>query len=94
VDPRTALDDVEKRKCLTLPGFELRPLSRPARSHRYTDEINFATKQCYGDGEVWLSSGVTGQDKGGITRKSEPVHYNGIVTLRREQNKCCLLFHE
>jgi hypothetical protein len=26
VVPRTGLDDVEKRKCLTLPGFELRPL--------------------------------------------------------------------
>jgi hypothetical protein len=32
VDPRTGLDDVEKRKFLTLPGFELRPLGRPTRS--------------------------------------------------------------
>jgi hypothetical protein len=32
VDPRTGLDDVEKRKFLTLPGLELRPLGRPARS--------------------------------------------------------------
>jgi hypothetical protein len=32
VDPRTGLDDVERRKSLTLPGLELRPLSRPARS--------------------------------------------------------------
>jgi hypothetical protein len=30
VDPRTDLDDVGK--FLTLPGLELRPLSRPARS--------------------------------------------------------------
>jgi hypothetical protein len=29
---RAGLDDVEKRKLLTLPGFELRPLGRPARS--------------------------------------------------------------
>jgi hypothetical protein len=29
VDPRTGLDDVEKRKFLTLPGLELRPLGRP-----------------------------------------------------------------
>jgi hypothetical protein len=26
------MDDVEKRKFLTLPGLELRPLDRPARS--------------------------------------------------------------
>jgi hypothetical protein len=31
VDLRAALDDLEKRKFLTLPGFELRPLGRPAR---------------------------------------------------------------
>jgi hypothetical protein len=28
VDPREGLDDVEKRKFLTLPGLELRPLGR------------------------------------------------------------------
>jgi hypothetical protein len=33
VDPRVSLDDLEKRKFLTLPGLELRPLSRKARSH-------------------------------------------------------------
>jgi hypothetical protein len=32
VGPRAGLDDVEKRKIFTLPGFELRPLGRPARS--------------------------------------------------------------
>jgi hypothetical protein len=32
VGPRTGLDDVEKRKFLTLPGLELRPLCCPARS--------------------------------------------------------------
>jgi hypothetical protein len=31
VDPRAGLDDVEKRKFLTLPGLELRSLGRPAR---------------------------------------------------------------
>jgi hypothetical protein len=34
VDPRAGLDDVEKKKFLTLPGFELRPLSRPGISDR------------------------------------------------------------
>jgi hypothetical protein len=32
VDPRASVDDVEKRKFLTLLGLELRPLSRPARN--------------------------------------------------------------
>jgi hypothetical protein len=32
VDPRAGLDDVEKRKLLTLPGLELLPLGPPARS--------------------------------------------------------------
>jgi hypothetical protein len=32
VNPRAGLDDVEKRKFLTLPGLELQPLSRPACS--------------------------------------------------------------
>jgi hypothetical protein len=31
VDPRAGLDDVEKRKFLTLPGLELRHLGRQAR---------------------------------------------------------------
>jgi hypothetical protein len=30
VDPRVGLGDVEKRKFLTLPALELRPLGRPA----------------------------------------------------------------
>jgi hypothetical protein len=30
VDPTAALDDMEKRKFLTLPGLELRLLGRPA----------------------------------------------------------------
>jgi hypothetical protein len=29
VGPRASLDDVEKGKFLTLPGLEIRPLSRP-----------------------------------------------------------------
>jgi hypothetical protein len=32
VDPRAGLEDLEKRKFLTLTGLELRPLGRPARS--------------------------------------------------------------
>jgi hypothetical protein len=36
-DSRAGLDDVEKRKCLTLPGLELRPLDPPECSWSYTD---------------------------------------------------------
>jgi hypothetical protein len=32
VGPRISLDDTEKGKFLTLPGLEVRPLGRPARS--------------------------------------------------------------
>jgi hypothetical protein len=32
VNPRACLEDVEKKKFLTPPGLELRPLGRPARS--------------------------------------------------------------
>jgi hypothetical protein len=32
VGPRASLYDVEKRKFLTLPRLELRPLGRPARN--------------------------------------------------------------
>jgi hypothetical protein len=35
VGPRAGLDDVEKRKFLTLPGFELLPLGRRARIQLY-----------------------------------------------------------
>jgi hypothetical protein len=37
VDPRAGLDDVEKRKFLTLPGLELRPLALQPVASRYTD---------------------------------------------------------
>jgi hypothetical protein len=33
VDPRAGLDDVEKRKFLTLPGLKLQPLGYPTRNH-------------------------------------------------------------
>jgi hypothetical protein len=33
VGPRSGLDDVEKRKFLTLPGLEIRPFCLPGRNH-------------------------------------------------------------
>jgi hypothetical protein len=38
--PRAGLDDVEKRKCLTPPGLELRLLCRPAIPLRYYGSLN------------------------------------------------------
>jgi hypothetical protein len=37
VNPRARLDDVEKRKFLTLPGLELLRLRHPDVASRYTD---------------------------------------------------------
>jgi hypothetical protein len=36
MNPRTGMDDVEKRKFLILPGLEPRPLCSPAVVSRYT----------------------------------------------------------
>jgi hypothetical protein len=51
VDPRTGLDDVEKRKFSTLPGLELRLLGRPARSQsvhrlRYPGALHLKEGRC------------------------------------------------
>jgi hypothetical protein len=53
VGPRAGLDEVEKRKFFTLPGFELRTLGRPVRSQplyrlRYPGSIwyVFGHKKC------------------------------------------------
>jgi hypothetical protein len=48
VSPRDGLDTVERRKFLTLPGLELRPLGRPTRSQslyrlRYHPDIDYST---------------------------------------------------
>jgi hypothetical protein len=46
VNPRAGLDHLERRKFLTLPGLELRPLRRPARSqslYRLSYPGSFAT---------------------------------------------------
>jgi hypothetical protein len=50
VKPRVGLDEVEKRKFLTIPGLELQPLGRPACSHslyrlRYLGSYNETVHQ-------------------------------------------------
>jgi hypothetical protein len=48
VNPRAGLDNVEKRKLLTLPGLKLRPLSRPARSQSLY-RLSYPVSQCRWD---------------------------------------------
>jgi hypothetical protein len=62
VNPRACLDDVEKRKFLTLPGFELRPLGRPApRQSLYRlqypcSPINIVHGPIRGTADVWKNT--------------------------------------
>jgi hypothetical protein len=46
VGRRAGLDDVEKRKFLTIPGLELRPLGRPARSQSLY-RLSYAGSYCF-----------------------------------------------
>jgi hypothetical protein len=67
VDPRAGLDDVEKRKFLTLPGLELRPLVRPSRIQslsrlrsRCLDNIKMDPREIGWDRMDWI---YLGQDR-------------------------------
>jgi hypothetical protein len=55
--PRAGLNDVEKFKFLTPPGFELQLLGRPAPSLRYTDYAISAL-----DRAGWLSDTIGVRD--------------------------------
>jgi hypothetical protein len=46
VDPTAGLDDMDKRKFLTLPGLELIPLGRPARSQSLY-RLRYSGLGCY-----------------------------------------------
>jgi hypothetical protein len=61
VDPRAGRDAVEKRKFLTLQGFELRPLGRSARKqslHRLSYPGSFLSKCSYINIEMRLELNV------------------------------------
>jgi hypothetical protein len=49
VGPRTGLDEMEKRKFLALPGLEIRPLSRQARS-----QLLYRLRYPGSSGEVYM----------------------------------------
>jgi hypothetical protein len=95
VGPRAGVDDVKKRKFLTLPGLELRPLSLPAQGHADAEWIQIAqessvagscTRQCISgsikEGEFldWLSDYYL--LKKGSTPRRNYVHWDGC------RNKC------
>jgi hypothetical protein len=51
VEPKAGPDELEKRKFLTLPGLELRPLRRPARRiTKVEEETDILTVRCYAEG--------------------------------------------
>jgi hypothetical protein len=45
VDPTAGLDNVEKRKFLTIPGLELDPLVVQLVASRYTDKNKIARRR-------------------------------------------------
>jgi hypothetical protein len=47
VGPRTGLNDVGKRKFLTLLGLEIRPLGHPGRSQSHEDYVLECADICY-----------------------------------------------
>jgi hypothetical protein len=61
VRPRAGLGDMERLKFLTLPGLELRPLGRPARSQslhrlRYHDSLSLSLSLYPRRGSVALTT--------------------------------------
>jgi hypothetical protein len=66
---RAGLDDVEKRKFLTLPGLELRPLGRPARSQSLSRLLLYYSK--------WINNEIGNRRERG--KPLDPCHSH-IVT--------------
>jgi hypothetical protein len=92
--PRNSLDDVEKRKFLTLPGLELRSFSSPARSQslyrlRYNGPVsevpvsNIALRNSCNISS-WCSSTSTGKCRDHLlnTPKSLPTaSFSSLLTI-------------
>jgi hypothetical protein len=74
VDPRAGLDDLEKRKFLTLPWLELRPLRCPAVASRYTDYATPAPDI------KWLKLKIR-------WRRDQPL--NSSITIRQTHDMKC-----
>jgi hypothetical protein len=68
VEPRAGLDDVEKRKFLTLPGLELDPSVVQPVASRYTDYA-IAILKLY---ISWISSVSTGKCRDRTTNWTKP----------------------
>jgi hypothetical protein len=62
VDPRIGLDDMERRKFLTLRGHKLRPLARPAHSQslyrlRHPGSLGYVPYYIFNDGHKGRRNG-------------------------------------
>jgi hypothetical protein len=73
VDPRAGLDDVEKRKFLTLPGLNSDPLVVRAVASCYT---NYATPAHYKVGKMYICTLILSIINAMILRK----HHYGMLT--------------
>jgi hypothetical protein len=90
VGPRAGLDDVEKKKFLTLPGFELRPLGRTARSQSLY-RLSYPGSRMLGDKWRKLRTGIIKSRRsfweGLISRMGrimKCIQYVGLKALRKE----------
>jgi hypothetical protein len=68
VGPRAGLGEVDKKKSLTLPGLELRPLGRPARSQSLY-RLNYPGSSCRMGA---VGSVVSQEYRGGGVRWASP----------------------
>jgi hypothetical protein len=90
VDPRAGLDDVEKRKFLTLPGLEVQPpLGRPARGQSLFEKPDtLLTHLTYDRHAGHVRRNAHGPSNvSGLMRKIRRLAHRGHLTVP------CQLFH-
>jgi hypothetical protein len=81
VDPRAGLDDVEKRKFLTLQGLELRRLGRPARSQSLY-RLSYPGSRLYSDKTFKFIIKIVLTKVGCVSPKRDPVAHLRIVRMK------------
>jgi hypothetical protein len=88
VDPRVGLDDVEKRKFLTLPGLELRLLGRPARNQSLYRLGYPGSRNLYGNLQIYEDKQLYRKDNKYIHAVWSRVGSAGtVIRLRTRQQK-------
>jgi hypothetical protein len=81
VGPRAGLDEVEKQEFMTLPGLELEPLARPARSQPLY-QLCFHCQNVAKHTEIylgWLRFNVTFTDYVGCFRKCYTIVFQMLL---------------